>query len=873
MESRAIRELFLSFFEERAHKRVPSSSLISPDPSLLLTTAGMVQFIPYFLGQAEPPYLRTTNVQKAFRTTDIENVGHTARHCTFFEMLGNFSFGDYFKSEAIGWAWELVTEGYGIDPDLIWVTAYQTDDEAIDIWADQVGIPRDRIVRRGKEDNFWWTHAAGPGGPCSEIYVDRGPKYGPEGGPAVDEERFLEIWNLVFMQNEVDDAGEVVADLPKKNIDTGSSLERVAMALQRADSIFDTDLFRPLVAVVEELSGRRYGADDQADTSLRIVAEHGRATSFLVADGVLPGNVGRGYVLRRMLRRMVTHARRLGIERPFTDRLVEQTITIMADAYPELVENKAFILQVAASEEERFGRTLQHGLAVLDAVDPSEAGDIPGAVAFKLHDTFGFPIELTRELAEERGLGLDMAAFESLMQEQVARARAARSGGREDKAVASIAARAGRTEFVGYERLEEDAEVVGLLADGAEAETAHEGQDVRLFVHRTPFYAEGGGQVGDRGVIRTSGGVVRVTDAKPAPGGVIVHVGTVESGEIRVGDAAHALVDPEAREATARAHTATHVVHWTLRHVLGEHARQAGSLVEPGRFRFDFTHPSGVASDVLEEAEYIANAQLAADDPVRAFETTLAEAKRMGAIALFEEAYGDLVRVVEVGDYSRELCGGTHVPHTGKVAVVRLLGEAGIGSGLRRIEALVGPDAIRQINLERRLLVEVASALGAGDPTTAPDRARRAIERIKQLESELGKVRKGAREEVVRSLADSAANVDGVALVVSEVPGEDADGLRELALALRSKLERSGPGAAVLGNADADRALLVAAVTGALVERGITATRLLEHAAATIGGGAGGKPILAFAGGKNAAALGEALDGIQARLTELASLA
>jgi alanyl-tRNA synthetase len=867
-----IRERFLRFFEERGHTRVRSSSLIPPpETGLLLTNAGMNQFIPYFLGQAEPPYPRATSAQKSFRTVDIDLVGLTARHCTLFEMLGNFSFGDYFKSEACAFAYELVTQQYGLDPERLWVTVFETDDEAAAIWADEVGVPRERIVRRGKEDNFWWTHAAGPGGPCSEIYVDRGSKYGPDGGPAVDEERFVEIWNLVFMQNEMNEAGEVVGDLPRKNIDTGSGLERVATVLQEKESYFETDLVWPLVEMAQSLSGKTFGADDRTDISLKIVAEHSRAISFLIADGVLPSNEGRGYVLRRMLRRIVSHARRLGVEKPVTGPLVERVVELFGEPYPELRENREFVLQVAGSEEDRFASTLRQGLVLLEEEVAKPAWEQhSGDVAFQLHDTFGFPVELTRELVQERGLSIDADRFTQLMEEQRHRAREAVEKGRVgEQAIGDVASRVGRTEFLGYETLEAEARIEALFVGGGEVPAAHEGQEVLIVLNRTPFYAEGGGQVGDQGSIRTEGAVVEVLDVKPGPGGVTVHEGRVVSGEIRVGDHASAAVDPAFREGAARSHTATHVVHWTLRHLLGEHARQAGSLVQPGRLRFDFTHHQGVPLDTLEEAEQIANVRLADDSPVRAYETTIDVARSEGAIALFGEHYGDIVRVVEVGDYSKELCGGTHVPHTGKVAIVRILHEGSIGSGMRRIEALVGPDALQHINAERHLLYDLMQALGGGDPEQAVERARRTVERVKQLESELGKIRKGERGSVVEALASKAEAVDGVRLVVSSVPGEDANGLRELADLLRTKLERDGAAAAVLGTTEGGSARLVASVTKPLITRGVTAKKLLEHAAKTIGGGAGGKDHLGMAGGKNAGALEDALGSIPARLAEL----
>ena len=870
MDGAEIRETFLRFFEERDHRRVPSSSLIPPpETGLLLTVAGMIQFIPYFLGQTPSPFPRAVSVQKCFRALDIENVGHTARHLTLFEMLGNFSFGDYFKREACGWGLELVTGVFGIDANRLWVTVYETDDESIGIWQD-LGIPSERIVRRGKADNYWSTHTAGPGGPCSEIFVDRGPKYGPEGGPAVDEERFMEIWNLVFMQDEVDADEHVLGELPAKNIDTGSSLERVATVLQDVDNLFETDLMRPVLEVAESLSGKRHGQDERTDVSLKVIAEHGRATTFLIADGVLPSNEGRGYVLRRMLRRVVSHARRLGVETPVMERLVETTVERFGAAYPELQENRAYIAQVVSSEEDRFAATLRQGLTLFEAeIGRTTGGVVPGDVVFKLHDTYGFPRELTRELAEDVGLRVDEERFDALMSEQRERAQKAAKRGKPGEEIAAVAGEVDRTEFLGYETLEADARLLALLTDSGRATVASEGGEVRFVLDRTPFYAESGGQVADQGLVRTPGGLIRVTDAQFGPGAVIVHTGRIESGEVREGEDAHGEVDRERREATMRAHTATHVVHWTLKHVLGEHARQAGSLVAPGRLRFDFPHHSAVPHDVLEGAEELANQRLAEDSPVTIYETTFDEAKNQGAIALFGEKYGEFVRVVEVGDFSVELCGGTHVARTGNIALIRILHESSIGAGMRRVEAIVGLDALREINLERRLLAELTEALGTSDPRAAPARAREVIERVKRLESELGTLRRGDRDALVERLLGTVEDVAGVSLIVAELPGEDADALRELALALRDRLERAGAAAAVLGNGDGGKALIVASCTNALVQRGVTAPTLLEKAAKAIQGGAGGKPILAFSGGRDGAAVKDALGGIPARLAEL----
>jgi alanyl-tRNA synthetase len=883
MQGREIRRRFVSFFEDRGHTAVGSSSLIPGDPSLLLTTAGMVQFKPYFLGEQAPPYPRAVTVQKSFRTTDIENVGRTIRHMTFFEMLGNFSFGDYFKEGAIAYAWELVTDGYGLDPDRLWATVYIEDDEAADAW--RRFLPVERIVRRdrplhevpleerGKFDNFWSMGVAGPCGPCSEIFVDRGPAYGPEGGPDASEERFLEIWNLVFMQYVRDDDFNLIGDLEAKGVDTGSGLERVAVVLQDVPSVYETDLFVPLLDAAQRVTGRTYGKDEGEDLSLRIVAEHGRATTFLIADGVVPSNEGRGYVLRRMLRRVVLHARKLGVEGPVMGPLIDATVESFGDAYPELAERTAFVHQVAVSEEDHFGATLRQGMALFgdQVAKLKELGQrrFPGDAAFRYHDTYGFPIELTVELAREEGLEVETDTFEHLMDEQRRRARAAGKAGRDLTALVEVARGAGRTEFLGYEHLSAEGRVAGLIRDGKRADAVEADGDVELVLDRTPFYAEGGGQVGDAGVIRTETGEIRVEDTVPGPGETIVHRGSVVAGVVRTGQDAHALVDGERRAATARSHTGTHVVHWTLRHLLGDHARQAGSLVAPGRLRFDFTHFEPLSRDRLEEVEGLANSRLAEDAPVRAYETTFEFARSQGALALFGEKYGDLVRVVEIGDYSVELCGGTHVPHTGRVALALITSEQSIGSGLRRIEVLVGPDALAHVNRERRLLEEVAQALGAGDPAQVPDRARRAADRIRDLEEALGRVRGQERAARVEDLSAAAADVQGVRLVVTSIAGEDPGALRELAIKLRERLERDGRGAAVLGTADGSKATIVAACTKSLVDRGVTAPELLEPAARMLGGRAGGKPHLAFGGGANAAALEDALGAIPDRLASL----
>jgi alanyl-tRNA synthetase len=873
VDANTIRKVFLGFFEERGHRIVPSSSLIPNDPTLLLTNAGMNQFKPFMLGLEEPPYPRAATVQKVFRTSDIENVGQTARHCTFFEMMGNFSFGDYFKEQAIAWAHELVTGGFGLEPDRLWATVFETDDEAVQIWVDQAGLPADRVVRRGKKDNFWDMGVAGPCGPCSEIYVDRGPKYGPDGGPAVDEDRFMEIWNLVFMQNLCDDNINVIGDLPKKNIDTGSGLERVAVVLQERNNVFETDLLRPLVEVAQSVIGRRYGADQRDDVSLRIIAEHGKATTFLMGDGVLPSNEGRGYVLRRMLRRLITHARKLGVDKPVMGALVDKTVELMGETYPELVENRAFIEHVAASEEERFGATYRQGMTLFETeVAKAEAegsGSLSGDAAFKLHDTFGFQEQLTIELAAEEGLAVDTDRFAELMEEQRTRAqRAAKKGDVAEGVLGEIAQVAGPSEFLGYEHLMAEGRLVGMAGDGAISEEAGEGKRLRIVLDRTPFYPEGGGQIGDAGTITTPSGTIQIVDTRPGPGGIIVHEGRVKSGEVRQGQEVEAAVDADRREATTRSHTGTHVLHHTLRQELGEHARQAGSLVQPGRLRFDFTHYEPVPRHRLEEIEYLANRRLADDEPVRAYETTFDYAKSLGAIALFGEKYGEIVRVVEVGDYSVELCGGTHVHHTGEVALLRLVSEASIGSGFRRVEALTGPDALKQVNVERRLLEEITETVGGGDPSMTPERVRHAMARIKQLESELGKLRRIEQAAEVEALLGRATSIDGVTLIVESLDGREAGQLRELAIKLRNKLAQE-PAAIVVAGPGEGRTLLVAALTKDLLARGLTAPSLLDPAAKAVGGSAGGKPDLAMGGGPRSEALEDALRSIPARLEEL----
>jgi len=864
MNSIAIRRRFTDFFVARNHRLVPSSPLIPNDPTLLLANAGMNQFKPYFLGEVEPDFRRATSVQKCTRTSDIENVGDRS-HCTFFEMLGNFSFGDYFKEGAIAYAWELVTEGYGLEPDRLWVTVYLDDDEAIGHWR-QVGVPAERIQRLGMEDNYWSMGVAGPCGPCSEIYCDRGPGFGPDGGPASGSDRYLEIWNLVFMQNVRDEDFNIVGELPEKNIDTGMGLERMAMVVQDADSMYETDLLAPVIAEVQEVSGVRYGKEDRTDRSMRIVTEHGRAASFLIADGVLPSNEGRGYILRRLLRRSVRHLRMLGVEHPALSRVCARVVDNLGEAWPELVAQRSLIEQVVASEEDSFSRTLRQGSTLLEnAIRQTReqgAATLAGDTAFQLHDTYGFPYELTLEAAAEAGLDVDADRFRQLMDDQRRRAKEARreldADLRRLESYRDLSARHGRTSFVGYETTATEGRILGLLRDGEELAAAGEGDQVELILDRTPFYAEGGGQVGDTGLVRTGdGAVLQVTDTRPGLEGFHVHSARVVSGEPRVGDQVHAEVDADRREAVTRSHTATHTLHWALRDQLGQHARQQGSLVDAGRLRFDFAHFQAVPAERLAEIEAAVNRQLLADPDVRIWHGSLAEAEAAGAISLFGEKYGSVVRVVDVGDFSRELCGGTHVGHGSQVGPVHVLGEASIGANLRRIEALTGLEALHYLDRERQLLAEVAALLKTR-PEDAPDQLRRRLEALAAAQRELERLRVAGLERLAGELAGRVTTEAGGWLVAERVPEAGADDLRRIASAVRNRVG-PGPGVVVLGSDVQGKAAMVALLTSDLVASGAAATDVLARAAKAVGGGAGGKGDLASAGGRDPSRLEEAL--------------
>ncbi len=842
-----LRSSFTRFFEERAHTVVPSASLIPHDPSVLFTIAGMVPFKPFFVGDEVAPWPRATSVQKCFRTLDIEVVGTTHRHCTFFEMLGNFSFGDYFKEQAIPLAWELVTEVLGIDGDRIWITVHDSDDEAAEIWRQSVGVPTERIQRMG-EDNFWKMGDTGPCGPSSELYFDKGDAYGAPGGPAHGgDERFVEIWNLVFMQyNRLDP--DTIDPLPKPSIDTGAGLERILPLIQGVDSIFATDLFLPILETAQSITGHSYGRDDEADVGLRILADHGRAMSMLVADGVLPANEGRGYVLRRIIRRAVRRGRQLGVADPFTPRLVDAAVGILGAAYPALAESHRLITDVVAREEEGFLRTLATGSAILDEQLSSGAVTVPGDVAFRLHDTYGFPVELTVEIAEESGITVDLEGFEAAMGEQRRQARAAARAGKTaagESAYRAVLDTEGTTVFVGQrpDGYSVPARVVAVLAD---PDPERPGQ-AEIFLDRTPFYAESGGQVGDTGTIVTETGTAVVYDTVPALPGLSAHRARI-TGELLPGQDALATIDAPRRDALRRNHTGTHLLHAALRSILGDHVRQQGSLVAPDRLRFDFSHHGSVAPEELAAVAAQANADVLTDAEVTVVETTKGEAERMGALAFFGDKYGERVRVVRAGEHSIELCGGTHVGALGMIGPITVVSESSIGSNTRRLEAVTGASALDRI-LAREGLLNEAAALLRTEPEHLPETIERLLERQRTAERALEAARSRELQAEAGALASSA--VDGV--VVARRDGLPPDLLRELAQSARNLSDLR---AVVVGGSPDGEKAAVAVAAGPDVHAG----DLVKRIGPRLGGGGGGSPEVAVAGGKDPSGIDSALD-------------
>jgi len=866
VKSADIRESFLSFFESKGCKRLPSSSLVPDDPSLLLTSAGMVQFKPVFLGARDIGVTRATTCQKCARTTDIDIIGTTGRHHSFFEMLGNFSFGDYFKSEACAWAYEYSTRVLGMDPDRLWFSIYEDDDEAEAVWRDEVGVPQERIVRMGAKDNFWSAGPTGPCGPCSELYYDQGAEVGcgrDTCAPGCDCDRFVEYWNLVFMQYDRQEDG-TLQPLPKKNIDTGMGLERVAAIMQGVRTNFETDDLRALVAVGEALSGIALGAAEKTDVSLRILADHARAVAFLIADGVLPANEGRGYVLRRLLRRAIRHGRLLGVEGAFMVRLVDTVIERWGAPYPELVENAELIRGIVASEEERFSVTLRQGLAFLtEVIDGRAEGAtvLDGNEAFTLHDTYGFPYELTSEIAAESGLEVDHEAFETAMEAQRKRGRAAvkDESWSFGSAFDDIARTAGATEFLGYAVDEADSTVAGIVVGGVSVERIEAGQEGEIVLAATPFYAEQGGQVGDTGTLSADGARFAVSDTRFAVPGLVSHVGTVEAGVISVGDKVHAAIDVMRRERIRRNHTATHILHWALRRILGDHVRQSGSLVAPDRLRFDFTHFEAVSAEQLHRIEEMVNHKIMENHQVLNYETSLATAREMGVTALFGEKYGEIVRVLEVGNFSKELCGGTHVAWSSEIGLLKIISEGSVGANVRRIEAVTSFDALAYTGRIEAELNQAAAVLRVGRFDVA-ERAGALVKRVKELESAVQRAKSQMPGFDAASLAEGALDA-GYPVVIAQVPDITADEMRGVWDAVRTRLGESA--AVVIASKDPESGapLLLAAGAPGAVAAGFDAGSLIKTIAPWIKGGGGGRREMAQAGGKDAS-------GIEAALAE-----
>jgi len=878
MESAEIARRFLAYFEQQGHAIVPSASLVADDPTVLFVIAGMQPFKPYLLGQRTPPYRRVADVQKCVRTLDIEEVGKTTRHATFFQMLGNWSFGDYFKEGAIRYAWELLTRseadgGFGFPESKLWATVLRGDDEAYAIWRDQIGLPADRIQHRGLADNYWHMGVPGPGGPCSEIYYDRGPEYGRDGGPAADEDRFLEVWNLVFMQDSLSavrakDDFDIEGPLPSKNVDTGMGLERMASILQGVDNLYEIDTTWKILDRAAELTEQDYGRDHRVDVALRVIADHVRSAVMLIGDGVLPSNEGRGYVLRRIVRRSIRNLRLLAggqrgggaapaVGERFMHELTSVALEVMSPLYPELKGVAANIHTVIDAEEAAFASTLRTGTAIFDAsVEENRrrgSTTLSGSQAFQLHDTYGFPIDLTLEMAAEQGLSVDEEGFRRLMAQQRERAKRdaaeKKTGNADISAFAQLLERSGAVAFTGYDQISGEATILGLLVDGVPVSAAGAGTEVDVVLDRTPFYAEGGGQLADTGVISVDGGEIEITDVQTPLPGLIVHRGKVTSGEVTVNAPAFAEIDVDRRRALSRSHTATHLLHRALRDALGESAAQAGSENAPGRLRFDFTAQGAVPLSVLRDTEDEVNEVLVNDLDVRAFYTTQQEARELGALALFGEKYGDQVRVVEVGDYSRELCGGTHVARSGQLGLVKVLGETSIGSGVRRIDALVGTDAFRFLARESALISQLSEQLKT-PREQLPERISSVVSRLRDAERELQRLRAARLLESAGEIAAGAADVSGLALVTHRVPdGTEPDDIRKLALDVRGRVPRDRPAVVAIIGLPADKPVVVIAVNEAGRSFGLSAGSLVGVAARALGGNGGGKPDVAQGGG------------------------
>lgn len=868
MTGNELRESYLKFFESKGHKILPSASLIPVnDPSILWTAAGMVPFKPFFTGEAKPDHLRVTTCQKCIRTPDIEEVGRTPRHHTFFEMLGNFSFGDYFKENAIPWAWEYITEHLHLPPDKLWITIYLDDDEAFDIWHRVVGVPEERIVRLGKDTNFWEI-GVGPCGPCSEIYVDLGEEKGC-GGPnctaGCDCDRFLEIWNLVFIQFFRDEEGNYTP-LASKGIDTGFGLERVASVLQNVPSNFDTDLMREIMDYTAELFGLEYGRENKVDTALKVIADHCRAITFAISDGALPSNEGRGYVIRRLLRRAARFGRLLGIEELFLYKVAGAVVRQMGAVYPELIERQAHVLGVIHNEEKRFSATLAQGTEMLSRL-MTEAKEldtavISGAHAFKLYDTYGFPLELTQEMAREEGFSVDTDGFHQAMKGQRQRARSAR---RETDYISEQGAlfrelreELGETNFVGYQTLSAPARVLAILQKGQRLSTAQTGAEIEFILDATPCYGEAGGQVGDQGQLTGANLEVVIENVTRPVENLIVHQGRVIKGVLHEQDQVTVEVDKAKRQAICRNHSATHLLHKALQTVLGDHVHQAGSLVEPGRLRFDFTHHQAPAAEDLKKIEEIVNNAVLDDLPIDIFETSIDEAKALGAAALFGEKYGERVRVVQMGDFSLELCGGTHLKNTAEVGLFKLLAESSIGAGLRRVEAVTGRAALEHVRDSEEQLAHIAGLVKAA-PHEVLRRVQSLLDANRELEAENETLQARLAKYQVQDLLDRVQPVKGIKVLAGQAAAPDMDSLRGMVDLLRDKL---ASGVIVLGSTTNGRVNLVAAVTKDLLKKGLHAGKLIKLVAPVVGGGGGGRPEMAQAGGKDPSRLNEALEKV-----------
>ncbi|HXU41660.1 MAG TPA: alanine--tRNA ligase [Burkholderiales bacterium] len=870
MKSNEIRSGFLKYFESKGHVIVPSSSLVpGNDPTLLFVNSGMVQFKDVFTGKEKRPYTRATTSQRSVRAggkhNDLENVGYTARHHTFFEMLGNFSFGDYFKKDAIQFAWELLTKVYKLSPDRLWTTVYHTDDEAHEIWTKTIGVPKERVVRIGdkpggqkyQSDNFWQMADTGPCGPCSEIFYDHGPGIpgGPPGSPDADGDRYIEIWNLVFMQFNRDDKG-VMHPLPKPSVDTGMGLERIAAVLQGKHSNYEIDLFQDLI----KAAARETQQKELVNPSLNVIADHIRACSFLVVDGVIPGNEGRGYVLRRIVRRAIRHGYKLGQKQPFFYRLVEDLDKAMGDAYPELRKNKARVADVLKQEEERFAETLENGMALLESALASGERLLDGDTVFRLYDTFGFPVDLTADICRERGVRIDMAGFEAAMDEQRNRARAASKF----SMAADLEYSGGKTEFRGYETLKVSGRVVALYKEGTSVRSLKAGEAGVVVLDQTPFYAESGGQVGDRGEIVGAAGTFAVSDTQKIQADVFGHHGALKTGSLKVGDRVEARVDTALRERTMRNHSVTHLMHKALREVLGAHVQQKGSLVDADKTRFDFAHGKPLSGDEIRRVELLVNAEILQNTPTRAQVMPIEEAKRAGAVMLFGEKYGDEVRVLDIGS-SREFCGGTHVARTGDIGLFKVTSEGGVASGVRRIEATTGTNALALVDKQLQEFHEVARQVRAQAGAGMVEKAVNSlIEEKKTLEKELAKLKLKLASGQGVDLASQAVTVKGAKVLATTVEGADAKTLRETLDQLKDRLKSA---AIVLGAVNDGKVSLIAGVTADLTAK-VKAGELVNFVAQQVGGKGGGRPDMAQAGGTDAAALPGALESVKGWVEE-----